>query len=99
MISRRYVIVVAAMSLPFVLGVSLPRCDLNQADFVRISENGFDAADNEIDWNDYPNSIQYFVPDGEQKGYLYVGTGNGINELMASALGLLGEDSGPGMRR
>jgi len=102
MISRRYVIVVAVMSLPFVLGVSLPRCDLNQADFVRISENGFDAADNEIDWNDYPNSIQYFVPDGEQKGYLYVGTGNGINELMASALGLLGEDSGerpPEIRR
>ena len=99
---RSKAILLALFAAPFIFGISMPGCDLNQTDFVRISESGFDATDNRMDWNDYPNSMIYFVPDGKQKGYIYVGTGNGINELMAGSLGLLGGDSGerpPEIRR
>jgi hypothetical protein len=80
----------------------MPSCEQNKPDFERISENGFDAADNAVDWNDYPQSMFYFVPDDEKDGFLYVGTSNGINELLAAGLGLLGNDSGerpPEIRR
>jgi hypothetical protein len=51
---------------------------LSAADFQRISLNGFDPADNEVDLNDYAWSMEYFQPDGERPAYLYVGTGNDI---------------------
>ena len=55
-------------------------------DFVSISEHGFDAADNARDKNDYPWSMKYFVPDGQDSGRLYVGTGNDIVLLGAAAV-------------
>ena len=94
MFQRSWPIVLALMSLPLVSAVTVPGCDTRYGDFVRISENGFDAEDNARDWNDYPQSTFYFTPDGEEQGRLYVGTSCGINELIASAGGLLGNDTG-----
>lgn len=94
--------VLALCALPMVCGFGARSCALNDVGFERISENGFDAADNNMDWNDYPWSMLYFVPDGEETGALYVGTGNGINELIAATLGLLGDETGerpPEIRR
>lgn len=51
-------------------------------DFRPISQNGFDAADNERDLNDYAWSADYFTPDGEEKGHVYVGTGNDMIGLI-----------------
>ncbi|MCC6153684.1 MAG: hypothetical protein IT367_07990, partial [Candidatus Hydrogenedentes bacterium] len=59
-------------------GMLLPQCGLRSADFVKISENGFDAEDNESDLNDYAWSMLWFQPDGAKEGHLYVGTGNNI---------------------
>ena len=92
----------ALCSIPFICGLGMRGCGLNKFDFERISKNGFDAADNAMDWNDYPWSMLYFIPDGEEDGFLYVGTGNGINEIIAGTLGLLGGDTGerpPEIRR
>lgn len=57
-------------------GAALPDCRSSVGDFVRVSENGFDPVDHARDKNDYPWSMEYFVPDGEDEGFLYVGTGN-----------------------
>jgi hypothetical protein len=92
----------ALCSLPFICGLGMRGCGPNSFDFERISENGFDAADNAMDWNDYPQSMLHFTPDGEEDGFLYVGTGNGINELIAGTLGLFGDETGerpPEIRR
>jgi hypothetical protein len=46
--------------------------------------------------------MSYFIPDAKAEGHLYVGTGNGINELIAGAFRLLGDDTGerpPEIRR
>jgi hypothetical protein len=51
---------------------------LSAADFERISLNGFDPQDNELDFNDYAWSMEYFHPDDNTPAYLYVGTGNDI---------------------
>jgi len=94
--------VLALCSLPFICGVGMQSCGLNKFDFERISENGFDAADNAKDWNDYPWAMLHFVPDGQEEGFVYVATGNGINEIIAGTLGLLGEETGerpPEIRR
>ena len=59
----------------------LPQCNpggLQATDFVKISENGFDAEDNAQDKNDYAWSMCFFTPDGEGRGNIYVGTGNNI---------------------
>ena len=64
---------------------------LKDADFERISLNGFDPEDNAADINDYAWSMEYFVPDGQDHGYVYVGTGNDVIGLVYQALGgLLG---------
>jgi hypothetical protein len=55
---------------------------LRSADFVLISENGFDAQDNAEDKNDYAWSMAYFEPDGADRGYVYVGTGNDMIGLI-----------------
>lgn len=89
-------------SLPFICACDMEVGGLNKSDFVRISENGFDPADNRVDWNDYPWAMLHFTPDAKAEGHLYVGTGNGIDELILAALGQLGEDSGerpPEIRR
>ena len=51
---------------------------LSAGDFERISLNGFDPEDNEVDLNDYAWSMEYFQPDGDAPAYLYVGTGNDL---------------------
>ena len=54
---------------------------LVEGDFVKISENGFDAADHAQDLNDYPWSMAHFTPDGaENGGCLYVGTWNRVQQ-------------------
>ena len=57
--------------------------------FEKISENGFDAADNAADWNDYPWAMSYFTPDGKSEGQLFVGTGNGIDEMVLALFGVM----------
>lgn len=103
MISTKHSRLYAALcALPFLCAITIPSCEPDTAGFERISENGFDADDNAMDWNDYPQSMDYFVPDGAKQGHLYVGTSSGINELMAGTLGLLGDDTGerpPEIRR
>lgn len=93
---------VLVFAVPLLCGFGSHGCGLTRSDFVRISENGFDAADNAVDFNDYPWAMMYFSPDGAEEGALYVGTGNAINEIIAGSLGLLGEDTGerpPEIRR
>jgi len=54
---------------------------LNAGDFVKISENGFDAADQAQDQNDYPWAMEQFVPDGSDNSpYLYVATWNRVQQ-------------------
>ena len=54
---------------------------LNQGDFEKISANGFDVVDQVQDQNDYPWSMEYYVPDGANgKGFLYVGTWNRVQQ-------------------
>jgi hypothetical protein len=55
---------------------------LEAEDFELISLNGFDPADNVVDINDYAWSMEYFVPDGQIEGYIYVGTGNDMIGLI-----------------
>ncbi len=60
-----------------------PAYTVSAESFISVSEHGFDAADNELDLNDYPWSMQYFTSDGSPGGYLYVGTGNSVmNNIM-----------------
>ena len=55
---------------------------LVESDFRPISLNGFDPEDNATDLNDYAWSMQYFVPDGHDAGFVYVGTGNDLIGLV-----------------
>jgi len=77
--------------VPLFCGFGVGSCDWAQLRFEPVSLNGFDPGDNAEDWNDYPWSMAYFVPDGETEGHVYVGTGNGIDELAMSGLGMLDE--------
>jgi hypothetical protein len=67
-------------------GVAMSRCNLgpglNASDFERVSENGFDEADNEADKNHYAWAMKYFQADNSETGGLYVGTGNNIAGLI-----------------
>ncbi len=60
---------------------------LKEADFKPISLNGFDPEDNAVDINDYAWSMEHFVPDGQDHGYVYVGTGNDMIGLVYQAIG------------
>ncbi len=51
-------------------------------DFKKVSENGFDPVDNATDHNDYAWGMRYFQEDGADTGYVYVGTGNNIANLI-----------------
>jgi hypothetical protein len=51
-------------------------------DFQKISLNGFDPVDNAVDKNDYAWSMEYFQADGNNPGYVYVGTGNDMMGTM-----------------
>ncbi len=55
---------------------------LNKGDFEKISANGFDPVDQVQDQNDYPWSMEYFVPDGKsaEDGFVYVGTWNRVQQ-------------------
>ena len=55
---------------------------LKEADFRLISLNGFDPEDNAADKNDYAWSMEYFAPDGEADGHVYVATGNDMIGLI-----------------
>lgn len=55
---------------------------LTAGDFELISLNGFDPEDNAIDKNDYAWAMAYFVPDGQETGHVYVGTGNDMIGLI-----------------
>ncbi len=71
-------LVVGSLGVVLCCGMLLPQCGLRAADFVKISENGFDAEDNKTDENDYAWSMLWFQADGAKAGHLYVGTGNNI---------------------
>jgi hypothetical protein len=60
---------------------------LQASDFQLISQNGFDPQDNDIDVNDYAWSMEYFQPDGQQSGHVYVGTGNDMIGQIYQAIG------------
>lgn len=80
-----------AGALMLLLGCSvmLPQCDsggLTAANFVKVSENGFDIEDHAQDSNDYAWSMCYFKPDGSKTGHVYVGTGNNIFGVSASII-------------
>lgn len=55
---------------------------LAAGDFVKTCENGFDAADQAQDQNDYAWSMEHFIPDGakEDGGHVYVGTWNRVQQ-------------------
>jgi hypothetical protein len=55
---------------------------LEASDFELVSLNGFDPEDNARDKNDYAWAMEYFQPDGADRGYLYVGSGNDLVGLM-----------------
>jgi len=69
---------VALCVLLVACGFTVRQCGFTRFDFVRVSENGFDPVDNAQDFNDYPWAMEYFVPDGADEGYLYVGTVNNV---------------------
>ena len=69
---------VALCVLLVACGFTVRQCGFTRFDFVLVNENGFDAYDNAVDLNNYPWAMEYFVPDGADEGYLYVGTGNNI---------------------
>lgn len=74
--------------LPLTCGFLLDQCGgLTAADFKPACRNGFGLVDNARDYNGYPWSMAYFVPDGAENGHVYVGTGNGITELIFYLLG------------
>ncbi len=58
-------------------------------DFQKICLNGFDPVDNAADKNDYAWSMEYFQPDANKPGYLYVGTGNDMSGTMREGLSTL----------
>ena len=60
---------------------------LKEPDFEPISLNGFDPEDNAVDINDYAWSMDYFQADGQDTGYVYVGTGNDVIGLVYQAIG------------
>ncbi len=53
---------------------------LAPSDFEQVAPNGFDAEDHAADKNDYAWSMEYFVPDGAETGYVYVGTWNRVQQ-------------------
>ena len=55
---------------------------LNANDFVQVATNGFDAVDQAVDFNDYPWSMDYYVPDAKADvgGHVYVGTWNKVQQ-------------------
>jgi hypothetical protein len=55
---------------------------LNKGDFQKICENGFDVVDQAQDHNDYPWSMEYYLPDGKapEEGFVYVGTWNRVQQ-------------------
>ena len=54
---------------------------LNREDFQKVCANGFDPVDQVQDQNDYPWSMEHFVPDGAANdGYIYVGTWNRVQQ-------------------
>lgn len=65
-------------------------CTQQPEGFERVSLNGFESSDNAEDLNDYPWSMTYFLPDDKRQGHLYVGTGNGIDELVLELAGAWG---------
>ncbi len=69
------------------LTVSAPgpaRCNT----FMPVSEQGFDATDNRRDFNDYPWSMVHYDPLDDGRGYIYVGTGNSMMNLIMDRLGI-----------
>jgi hypothetical protein len=53
---------------------------LNVGDFEKVSLNGFDAADQAADLNDYAWSMAAFAADGAARDFLYVGTWNRVQQ-------------------
>ncbi len=54
---------------------------LNAGDFVQVALNGFDAADQALDHNDYPWSMEVYQADTEgAQSFLYVGTWNRVQQ-------------------
>lgn len=72
----------ATIALPLLCASTLGDCRLCRDGFEKVSINGFDLWDNAVDLNDYPWSMAYFLPDGQDTGYVYVGTGNGIDDMI-----------------
>jgi len=85
---------VALCVLLVACGFTVRDCGLTARDFVMVSENGFDPVDNAQDGNLYPWSMEYFVPDGADDGYLYVGTGSNIANIVPAVIGVLTGEGG-----
>lgn len=76
-----------ALMILCLVGVGCPRAPepapggLERSDFVQIAENGFDAADQAQDQNDYAWSMEFYRGDGaEAEGHIYVGTWNRVQQ-------------------
>ncbi len=57
-------------------------------EFVAVSELGFDKEDNARDLNNYPWAMHHFTPDGSEEGFLYVGTGNSVVNMILKRIGI-----------
>lgn len=84
---------VTALLLPLALGL-LTGCPLvapdsvSTNDFLSVSENGFEKADNARDLNNYPWAMRWFQPTGSETGHLYVSTGNSIINIILLRVGV-----------
>ncbi|MBX7257374.1 MAG: hypothetical protein K1Y02_13505 [Candidatus Hydrogenedentes bacterium] len=82
----------AALAVILSCSMLLPQCEsggLGARDFIKVSQNGFDASDNAEDINSYAWAMRYFRAEGAENGYVYVGTGNNIAGLIGFYFGTL----------
>lgn len=74
-----------AGAILLLLGAVPPSCSglgFTRWDFEQINVSGFDPVDEAEDKNSYSWSMEYFVPDGQTEGSVYVGTGNNLGGLL-----------------
>ncbi len=83
------------LAIPLLCGVSLEQCGARVDGFEKVSRSGFDPQTYPGTKNDYPWSMAHFQPDGGGAGHLYVGTGNGLEDLVVDRLGLSEDGKSP----
>ncbi|GMW01294.1 MAG: hypothetical protein AMXMBFR84_24310 [Candidatus Hydrogenedentota bacterium] len=87
----RCVRILTILTMPVLVGFTIPDCSggFQRKDFVKINVNGFDPADNDADHNDYAWAMEHYTAPGSDTGYLYVGTGNNIANLILYNFGVI----------